>query len=84
MDQSFIQARITAAKASIVAYEDAELQIASNQIMSYTIDTGQNRTVVTRLNITELRRAIEGLYNRCATLEARLNGGGVVNVRPSW
>lgn len=84
MEQSFIQGRIDAAKATIVAYEDAELQLATNQIATYTIDTGQTRTVVTRLNITELRKAIDSLYNRCATLQARLNGSGVVNVRPGW
>ena len=83
MDSSFIQARITATKAQIIAYEDASTSIATGTIESYVLDTGQNRQTVTSVNLATLTRAIDVLYNRCATLEARLNGGGVTVV-PLW
>lgn len=83
MDRTFITDRITATKAQIIAFEDAALALATNQIQSYTMDSGQTRQVVTRLNLTELENAINRLYNRCATLEARLNGG-TLSLRPAW
>lgn len=84
MDRSFIQERIDATKAQIVAYEDAMLALASGQIQTYTLDTGQSRQTVTKLNLTELRNVIDSLYNRCAMLEARLTGGNTVTVGPAW
>lgn len=84
MDRAFIQDRITSTKAQIIAFENASLALADGTIQSYTMDTGQNRTVVTKLNLTELENAIVRLYNRCATLDARLTGGGTVTVGPAW
>ena len=84
MDSKFIQARIDATKLQIVAYEDASLGLASGAIQSYTLDTGQSRQTVTKLELSVLQKAINGLYNRCATLEARLNRSGVLTVRPGW
>ncbi len=84
MDRSFIRERIDATKAQIVALENAALALATGEIQSYTLDTGQSRQVVTRLNITELENAIDGAYNRCAILEARLSGGNSVIMRPEF
>lgn len=83
MDREFIQARIDATKAQIIAYEDAATALASG-VQSYTIDTGQTRQTVTKLDMRGIQITIDQLYNRCATLEARLNGSGTVNVRPVW
>lgn len=84
MDAAFIQARIDATKAAIVAYETAQTTLATGNVQSYTIDTGQTRQTVTRLDLADLQRTIDSLYNRCATLEARLNGSGTVTTRPIW
>lgn len=84
MDAAFIQARIDATKLQIVAYENAALALANNEIQSYTIDTGQSQQTVTRMNLAVLRNTIDSLYNRCAMLEARLNGSGVKTARPVW
>lgn len=81
-DAVFIQARIDATKLAIIAYEDAFLALA-NGTQSYTLDTGQNRQTVTQFNLTEMRRNVDALYNRLATLEARLSGGSVT-VAPIW
>ena len=84
MDRAFIQARIDATKAEIIAYEDAALALATGGVQSYTLDTGQTRQTVTRLELSSIQRTIDSLYNRCATLEARLNGSGTVTARPAW
>lgn len=83
MDAAFIQARIDATKAQIVAYEDAATALAGG-VQSYTLDTGQSRQTVTKLDLSAIQRTIDSLYNRCATLEARLNGSGTVTARPAW
>jgi len=83
MDRDFIQGRIDATKAQILAYEDATLALGSGGIQNYKLDTGQSAQWVTRLDITELNKTIDSLYNRCATLEARLNGG-TITVSPAW
>jgi hypothetical protein len=84
MDAAFLQARIDATKAQIIAYEDAATALASGGVQSYTLDTGQSRQTVTRLDLDNLQKTIDSLYNRLATLEARLNGSGTVTVRPAW
>lgn len=83
MDRTFIQARIDATKLQIVAYEDAALALAGG-VQSYTLDTGQSRQTVTKLDLSAIQKTIESLYNRCATLEARLNGSGTLTARPAW
>lgn len=83
MDATFIQARIDATKLQIVAYEDAALALAGGA-QSYTLDTGQNRQTVTKMDLRSMQITIDSLYNRCATLEARLNGSGSFTARPKW
>ena len=82
MDKTFIQERITATKAQIVAYEDAVLALAGG-VQHYSLDTGQSKQVVTKFDVIDMQKIIDSLYNRCATLEARINGG-VVTMRPGW
>lgn len=82
-DAEFLQQRIDATKASITAYEDAETALAGG-VQSYTIDTGQSRQTVTRFNLTEIRKTIDSLYNRLATLQARRNGSGTHTAAPDW
>ncbi len=83
MDSAFIQGRIDATKAQIIAYEDAALALGNGNVESYTLDTGQTRQTVTRLDLDKIQKTIDMLMNRCVTLEARLNGGGTL-VRPAW
>ncbi len=83
MDRTFIQARIDTTKLQIVAYEDAALALAGG-VQSYTLDTGQSRQTVSKLDLSAINKTIDSLYNRCATLEARLNGSGTLTARPAW
>ena len=83
MDTAFIQARITATKAQIEAYEAASLALAGGGVQSYKLDTGQTIQQVTKLDLEWIMPTIDTLYNRCATLEARLNGASVMAI-PAW
>jgi hypothetical protein len=84
VEDAFVLARIEATKAAIVAYEGAVLALGVNGgVESYEIDTGQDRQRVTRASTPSLNRTLDGLYNRLATLEARLYGGAIT-LRPGW
>ena len=85
MDAAFLQERIAQTKLQIVAYEDAILAFANNGgIKTYKLDTGQSVTQVTREDLEQMNKTLESLYNRCAMLEARLNGGASIQARPCW
>lgn len=83
-DYKFLSDRIAATEATIADLENAELLLATGGVQSYTLDTGQTRQTVTRVNMTELRKAIDAAYNRRATLIARRDGSGVSIAGPSW
>jgi len=82
MRGQFLLDRIDAVKAQILIYEAAVLAVGSGGMASYTIDTGQTKTTVTRSNISTVKTALDSLYNSLASLEARAGCGGSVYVRP--
>lgn len=83
-EDDFLNARLTKTEALIVVYENAVEALATGQIESYELDTGQSKQIVKRHNLTMLNRAIDSLYNRRATLRARLGLDGATLVKPSW
>jgi hypothetical protein len=82
IDREWLEARVTATKAAIIATEEAILQLSSGA-QSYTLDTGQTRQVVSKADIASLRLQLNELENRLAVLDARLCGAGV-NVTPGF
>lgn len=84
MNSKFLQDRITATQSQIIAYESAIDALVSGGVQQYLLDTGQTRQSVTKLDLATLQKNLDSLYNRCATLEARLNGSGTVTARPAW
>lgn len=79
MDNTYLQARIDATKALITAAEDLVLVLMLEDTptnRSYTLNTGQSIVTVTKKDADKLSALIDSLYNRLATLDARLNGGG--------
>lgn len=76
--------RIKATEKAIEEAEQAEADIMAGTAQSYTLDTGQTRQSVTKLNIGSLRQYIDTLYNRRATLLARRDGSGSRTARPDW
>ena len=83
IDTAWLDARIAATQALILAYEAAILAIG-NGVQSYTLDTGQSRQVVTRADLGTLNAMLNSLMNRYATLDARRNGSHVFVDAPGW
>lgn len=83
IDREWIEARIEATKAAIVAHEEALVALASGA-QSYVLDTGQTRQQVTKANIGSLRLALEALENRLSYYEIKLCGGGSIIGRPGF
>ena len=84
-DRDFLRARLTATRALIVRYEAAIDALVVGGVQSYTLNTSQSVQTVTKFDITNLHDLIDRLYNRCATLEARLGmNGSVITGAPDW
>ncbi len=83
MDKAFIQGRIAVIQTQIIAYDEALFQLAAG-VETYSLDTGQTRTTVTKLDIDKINKIIDSLENRCLMLSIRINGGGSTQVRPAF
>ena len=82
-DRAWLEERLAAKKAMIVAFEAAITALAGGA-QNYSIDTGQTRQVVTKANLSEMRNMVRELESDIATLRLRLTGCGSVQVRPGW
>lgn len=82
-DKTWLDARIAATEALIVAHEAAITALTTGGAQSYSLDTGQTRTSVTRANLSELRIALSQLENRRSELRTRRYGAGH-NARPGF
>lgn len=83
MDNTYLTDRIAKTKVLIEAYEDATTALAGG-VQSYTLDTGQSRQTVTKLDLEALNKMLDTLYNRLCIMQTRLNGSGTVIVRPAF
>lgn len=84
MKHSWWVERLEAARARVIEYEEAILQISSGAVQSYSLNTGQTTQTVTKFDLDRLQATLTGLLNQVATLEARVHGCGVVNAGPAW
>lgn len=71
-ETTWIQARLTATKALIEAYEAAILALSTDSVQMYQLDTGQTRQMVTKANLTSMRSALSSLWTQYDSLRARL------------
>jgi len=76
--------RIAATEASIEKAEATEAEILAGTVQRYSTDTGQTRVSADKLSLASLRKHIESLYNKRATLIARRDGSGSRTMRPDW
>lgn len=74
IDSEYLLQRAAAIKAAIVALETQRLAIMTGGVQSYQLDTGQTRTLVTRMNVGVLTDEINKLENQLRMLDAQLNG----------
>lgn len=81
--KTFMDERIAATKLAIIAYEAAAMSLGSG-VQSYMLDTGQTQQKVTRVDIADIQRTIDSLYNRLSTLCARATGSNAITMRPDW
>lgn len=84
MDVAFLQLRIAATKAQILALQAAIDGVIDLTISHYDLDDGQGRQLVRRADLPKLIALQDTLDNRLCTLQARLSGGGAVMVTPQW
>lgn len=82
--EDFLCSQIQVLKDMITAYNTAITKIITGAVDSYTLDTGQTVTKVTKSNLSEIQRQRRSLMNELSELELRCNGGGVSRVVPGW
>lgn len=85
MADQFTLDRIEAAKKQLIAYEEAALAITQGGAQSYKIDTGQSAQSVTKLDIPDMEKTYDLVYNRLIMLETR--AGVILSTglaRPAW
>lgn len=80
----YLKQKIETLKAIIDAYDSAIIALVGGGVQSYTLDTGQTRQTVTKMDILSLQSKRSSLYNELVTLDARINGGNVGVARPAW
>jgi CBS domain containing-hemolysin-like protein len=78
---TFIQSRITALQAQIVAYETAMTSLSSSAVKSYTLNTGQTTQTVTKRDLSRLQTELDWLIGRLQYWDTLLNNDGVVYAR---
>lgn len=83
-DDTFWQGQLTQAKTAAAAYSAAILALTTGGVASYTLETGQTRQVVTKIDLTELQNKYSSILNLVATLESRLCGSGSTHVVPNF
>lgn len=80
----FLERSLKRTEEQIEQLEMAIPKIIAGAIQSYTFNSGQTQETVTRANLSAWESVLDSLYNRRATMRARLYGDGVITVRPGW
>jgi hypothetical protein len=62
----------------------AALRALDSGVQSYSLDTGQTRQTVTKVNLTELRKTLAALESDRRLIRQRLGYGGSVIVTPEF
>lgn len=83
VDTAWLDARIARQRTLIQEIENAIEVVAING-QSYTLDTGQTRTTVTRSNMGELKNALTAAEERLEDLRARRERTGGFIARPGF
>lgn len=83
MTPELLKTLIASNETQIVSINSA-LTALSTGVQEYQLDTGQNKTRVTRFNIIDLNTTLQSLINQNCLYSNRLNGTGTVIGRPAW
>lgn len=71
---TFEDDRLASIQTQITAIEAAIIAITTDNAQSYTLDTGQSRTTVTKVNLPELINSYEQLIILYTSMNTRING----------
>jgi hypothetical protein len=84
-DNTIWQNRLDRLITKIALYEDAiEALVGANAVQSYTLDTGQTKQTVTKMDITKLQTTLDSFYSQYEVTCQRINGKGTVNIGAAW
>jgi hypothetical protein len=83
MDAAFLIERRDATLIQIQAYEAAAAALNAG-VDEYTLDTGQSRQTVRRVDLAKIQAQLDALYNRYAILCQRINGPRGTVGAPDW
>lgn len=84
MTPEFLKTQIAAAEVQLAAAYAAQTAIITDGMFSYTMDTGQGKTTVTKHTVGQLNTLIDSLLNRISVLQGRLDGNNVIVARPGF
>jgi hypothetical protein len=76
--------RLEKAKTRVEDLEAAISGLADGSIMSYQLDSGQTRTLVTKQQISQIVLALERALNDVSVLDARVNGSAAARIQPDF
>jgi len=82
MADTFLEEKKAQVESIINALIDTILQLSSGAVVSYTLDTGQGKQIVTRENLSDLNNQLNSYLSMRDVLCARTEGGGVFNMGP--
>lgn len=84
MGTTFLEAELALLKADYALHRTGIQSALKSGLMSYTLDTGQDRQTATHFSIAESTRSQQSRLNEIEMLEARLRGSSVVSAAPGW
>jgi hypothetical protein len=76
--------RLEKAKIRVEDLEAAVSGLSDGSIMSYQLDSGQTRTLVTKQQISQIVLALERALNDVSVLDARVNGSAAARIQPDF
>lgn len=79
-----LQTRLTNLETQLDDMDAAIIGISAGTLESYTLDTGQDRQTVTKLNLKALVAARDSVLNQYDVICTRLNRSGSPIVRPCF
>ena len=76
--------RLEKAKTRVEELETALSGLIDGSIMSYQLDSGQTRTLVTKHQVSQIVLALERAMNDVSVLDARVNGTAASRIQPDY
>lgn len=76
--------RLTKAQTRVEELETAISGLTDGSVMSYQLDSGQTRTLVTKQQMSQIYIALERAMNDVSVLDARVNRSAALRLVPDF